>query len=222
MASKVKTSSSRFLSPNVQFALILVLAIIFSFVIVGLLWLQSVGEAKDPELYFLGGSSVELVVPTTLNIRATGVSDPDLNLAAAVVLFDKSLGEIVFNKVIRFTSDSKGVFKSKDIDFSEFDLSSKYDILVKGSKHQQIKFLDVELANRREIDLTSRSLPPGDLRWLSTGQDKIVNLDDYDALVSRLGSRDPVDLAVADLDINGVVNAQDRSLLLKTLMGDTQ
>jgi hypothetical protein len=222
--SKGSGKKSRFLSPNVQFALIVVLGIAFTFVIVGLLFLQSIGDSRDLEQFFLGelDSSPDSSDSYELILRASGIESADKTIEASIVFYDRELNTVVLEETVSLLSDDQGLIRSQSIDFSDVDRLHVFDILVKGEKHQQIKFSNVTFGPNLSLDLSYRDLPPGDLPWSEIGQDKVVDLGDYQALISRMGSKEVNDLLVADLDYNGIINAQDRSLLLKTLVGGTQ
>ena len=97
-------------------------------------------------------------------------------------------------------------------------------ILLKGPKHLRKKMIDRTtlkegLNNKFNWTTKSLNLDPGDLPNPNDNlkQDGVVNAIDVALLKSRLFSRDPDDLAVADLNYDGIVNNFDLGLLITTL-----
>jgi hypothetical protein len=116
-----------------------------------------------------------------------------------------------------------------------------YSVLVKGPKHLQRKFCIQNPTDRAEegfpyrclgagtiaigpdvtLDFASVLLQAGDLPGgTAGGQDGIVNAYDVSLVLNmiRNGQSEVAgDLTIADMDLNGVVNAKDRSYLIETL-----
>lgn len=97
-------------------------------------------------------------------------------------------------------------------------------ILLKGPKHLQKKVesrIELVAGLNPAFDWTrpDLQLEPGDLPDPNRNleQDGVVNAVDVGLLISRIGSRDPQDLQIADLNYDGFINANDLSLLIETL-----
>lgn len=112
------------------------------------------------------------------------------------------------------------------------DPGDNLTIYIKGPKHLARKFCQNNQTERctgmgkislkpgeNNFDFTRLSLEPGDLPdpTKNMAQDGVVNSDDLSRLKLRLGKTDSSDLAIADLDFNGVVNTRDVVLFLQTL-----
>ena len=117
---------------------------------------------------------------------------------------------------------------------------SNYSILIKGPRHLQRKFCQNNPTERAEegfpytcsvvgqitltgqenlLDFSQVLLQAGDLPG-SVGQDGVVNAIDVSLVLNMIRngfSEQPNDLIIADMDLNGVVNAKDRSYLVETL-----
>ena len=219
LANKQSNKWRDFSSENRQFAVVLILGILFSIVIVFMLWLQS-HRSTDTQLSYVQPLETYVMeargVSVDVKLLVDGVNSRGIQFPVDVVVYNLATENVVFDGVVVVTSDDDGVFGGTipEVDFGGDD--SVFDILIKGPKHRQVKFSSVLLSGV-VFNLTDRPLPPGDLPWNNGEQDKVVNMNDYDALVSRIGSDDPIDLLIADLDFNGVINDLDRSLMLKTL-----
>ena len=102
-------------------------------------------------------------------------------------------------------------------------LRGGYTIFVKGPLHLQRKFTNITLSEGQELDLTSKSLLPGDLPLPQSGQDDRVDNSDRDYLWSMvvLDSRQPTsnEVSITDLDRNRIVDGRDYSLLIDTGIG---
>lgn len=120
---------------------------------------------------------------------------------------------------------------------SEAVSTGKYNILVKGPKHQQIRFckdgqapeyrcqltdgIDITKNATHTLDLTKRPLSCGDLPISGTNkdqQDGVVRVTDYSFMVGCLSKRkDAACVARADCNADGAVTNLDMDLLLETL-----
>lgn len=137
--------------------------------------------------------------------------------------------------------DANGIaIWSGSVTFDKQSPSSNYAVLIKGPKHLKRKFCsnnpteDAEggfpyrclgvgsitlAAGTNTLDFSQVLLLAGDLPG-AKGQDGIVNSHDVSLVLNMIKtgqSTDPNDLKVADMDLNGVVNAKDRSYLVETL-----
>jgi len=90
----------------------------------------------------------------------------------------------------------------------------KIDVKIKGPKHLARRFNEIASWSS-ELDLTYRGLLPGDLPESGAGQDGVVNLHDMDVLVAAMADNNT---QVADLNLDGVVNAFDLNLIRNTLL----
>lgn len=140
-------------------------------------------------------------------------------------------------KMIENTTNSIAIWKGV-LTLSGVNPGSKYVVLIKGPKHLQKKFCvnnpteniegglpyrclggDGQItiqAGENLLDFSGVLLQGGDLPT----QDGIVNAYDVSLVINIIEngvSTDAEDLRVADIDLNGVVNAKDRSYLIETL-----
>lgn len=116
-----------------------------------------------------------------------------------------------------------------------------YSVYIKGPKHLQRKFCQNNPTEQVEagfpyrclgtgtisftqgintLDFSGVLLQAGDLPSESGQQDGIINAYDVSSIVNILRdgeNRNEVPLSIADIDLNGVVNAKDRSYLIETL-----
>lgn len=91
------------------------------------------------------------------------------------------------------------------------------DLYLKGPKHRQLRFAQIDSGISQVFDLTARPLEPGDLPNPSGGQDGQVDSGDLGLVEQRLGSTSGADLGVADVDLNNVINAGDIHYVHDTL-----
>lgn len=113
----------------------------------------------------------------------------------------------------------------------------KYSILIKGPKHLQRKLCQNNPTERVEEGFPYRCLGTGQITLAASAndldfsgvllqagdlptQDGVVNARDVSVILNILkkgSSSEGADLTVGDIDLNGVVNAKDRSYLIETL-----
>lgn len=136
------------------------------------------------------------------------------------------------SKTVTFSADEKGVWTGKTT-FTSIP-GQGFAVLVKGPKHIQKKICVAEptetapgsyrcttgaisLAETNGIytnlDFSKIRLLVGDLPQ----QDGIVDSYDISFIRNNLGKTDPAVLAIADLNLDGIVDSQDYSLLIATL-----
>ncbi len=111
---------------------------------------------------------------------------------------------------------------------------SGYYILFKGPFHLQKRICDTHpvttagiykcknpaitlVVGENVIDLSDLSLAAGDLKMSNSKQDGFVNSYDASYIRERLGSSSPEALEIADINLDGVVDTQDYSLVIETL-----
>ena len=152
---------------------------------------------------------------------------------------------IVHTDVIAKTTgetDANGIaIWEAQLPLTNFNPGTGRAILVKGPKHIQKKFCVHNPIEQAEeglpyncvgkkgrialtpgtdtIDFSNVLLQAGDLPG-SNGQDGVVNAHDVSLVLNMIRngkSTLPADLMVADMDLNGVVNAKDRSYIIETL-----
>lgn len=201
-------------SNNRQFAMVLVFGILFCGVLGGIMWYLQMEQkhTKQAEIYMVDAVSNGF----EMYMLADGVTSGGVEMFADVEIYPHGRKNIVFEDQIKLVSNNDGLLKG---DFSPLNyLEGSYDVLVKGEKHRQMKYEGVVIKSG-VLDLTMRSMQAGDIA-LAGVQDKKVNIDDYEAVVSRMGSVDAVDVELSDLNYDGVINSYDRSLLLKTLLNN--
>lgn len=166
------------------------------------------------------------------------IADPTSNIGAQTV-FSKQYTDI--SVTTTGETDANGIaLWQGTVPLGQMEPSTAYSILVKGPKHIQRKFCttnpteDAEggypyrclgagtiqlAAGTNTLDFSGVLLQAGDLPG-SNGQDGVVNAHDVSLVLNMIRnglSTDPADLAVADMDLNGVVNAKDRSYIIETL-----
>lgn len=142
-----------------------------------------------------------------------------------------------FYENVNLTSDDNGVY-SGSVNLSGQEVGGKCKFfIIKGPKHLARKFCEnnqkvrctspasgevpksITLAATNTLDFSQLALEGGDLPNPNDGgkQDGVVNSVDFGLMNNRLGSTAEEDLAIADLDLNGIVNVTDRILLRNTL-----
>ncbi len=190
--------------------LILGIILIIFFVLVN----KHIGSVSRNDVYV---SEPEIVNQFNLSIKIMGIGNDSIisQIPINVTIRESNSDNIVFDQVVIFYKKYQNVFVSEQLSGNFWDRSKMFDLLIKGPKHKQIKFLNVSVIDGN-IDLTKIALPVGDLPAQGY-QDKVIDLNDYQNLISRIGSSETVDLSISDLDFNGVINSRDRSLFLKSL-----
>lgn len=133
---------------------------------------------------------------------------------------------------INATSNSSGVYLTEEINLAGVSLGSNYTIFVKGPRHLARRFCQDNQTSRctgqgqitlqrglNLFDFSGLHLEAGDLPDPAQGwqQDGVVNGHDLSLILERINSSDPDDLRVADIDLNGIVQTRDLSLLISTL-----
>ncbi len=129
-----------------------------------------------------------------------------------------------------FIANDKGVW-SGSVTFAGVDLNQQYKILVKGPKHMQKKIcnaLPMETsvgsyrcsegsitlhAGENNLDFSGITLLVGDLPT----QNGLVDSYDISLVRNNLGKTDAATLRLADLNLDGIVDTQDYSLLIAAL-----
>lgn len=124
-----------------------------------------------------------------------------------------------------------------EFDPAEVPAGDGYTILVKGPKHLQKKFCQNNPTEQIEQGFPYRCLGAGAISLTTTdnelnftdvllqggdlpNQDGIINAYDVSRVLDILATGESTkdeDLQVADIDLNGIVNAKDRSYLIETL-----
>lgn len=99
-----------------------------------------------------------------------------------------------------------------------------YAFYLKGEKHRDIRvgmnvILEKGIKSTQSFDWTDKPLEPGDLPNPNTGtlQDCVVNSIDLSLISSRIGSTQQLDLSIADVNYDGIVNGNDISKVVLTL-----
>lgn len=167
------------------------------------------------------------------------LADPTTNQGAQTI-FAKSFENVQVHTTGE--TDSRGIAIWEGT-FVANGLASgeNYSVLVKGPKHLQRKFCaqnptdraeegfpyrclgagTLSISNNTTLDFASVLLFAGDLPGGTAGaQDGIVNAYDVSLVLNMIRnglSRGAEDIRIADMDLNGVVNAKDRGYLVETL-----
>ncbi len=129
-----------------------------------------------------------------------------------------------------FTVDENGIWSGR-VDFVSFPPGSDYKVFVKGPKHLQKRVCDnapsesfpgsyhcengvITLApGGNALDFSTIYQLVGDLPQ----QDGVVNSYDISLVRNNLGKSDAPTLALADLNLDGIVDSQDYSLVIAAL-----
>ncbi len=185
-------------------------------------------------------------IPPTVPAGQTGDAIVSLKLAFQGILAKPQAGDTINVKVTlsggglsqdqpqtgTFTSDDKGVF-SGQVTFTNVLLGGGYSILVKGPKHIQKKVCvatPTETANgtyrcangaitvstNNTFDFSGIRLLVGDIP-VGGSQDGIIDSTDISYIRDNLGKTDPTVVSIADLNLDGIVDSQDYSLLIASL-----
>jgi hypothetical protein len=134
-------------------------------------------------------------------------------------------GSLVFNGELNFDYDSaSGTFLSRAEYFDDIEKGHHYDIFLTGSNHKVEVFYGLVLDE--EIDLTSTEIVPGDLpyrydsatanfNYNANGQDGGAGRNDLRCINYLLTktSYSENDLLLGDVNLDGTINAFDRSLV---------
>jgi hypothetical protein len=168
------------------------------------------------------------------------IADPQTNQGAQTI-FSKSFDNVQVQAIGE--ADAKGIaIWEGTVAATGVTAGEKYSILVKGPKHLQRKFCQNNPDDRGEEGFPYRCLGAGSITLTSSenvldfskvllqagdlpdgtagGQDGIVNSYDVSLVLNMIRngqSNMAADVAIADMDLNGVVNAKDRSYLIETL-----
>lgn len=132
---------------------------------------------------------------------------------------------IVYQKIISFkakTLNNSFYYENTDLINPNLPPDNLYLILIKGPKHLQIKLPRQNLvAGPQYLNLTTKekSLPGGDLPLPQEelAQDGMVNSMDYNFLVEHFNSAEPIILFIGDLNLDGIINTGDTTVLANTL-----
>lgn len=170
------------------------------------------------------GSVVNLAFKVKFQGIATKKADQKVKITVKRDNFSKPLEDITV------TASSSGVY-SGSVALAGV-APGNYQIYIKGPKHLAKKFCRDNQEDRctsnetlalivgeNTFDFSKTILEGGDLPNPNDGgkQDGVVNSVDFGLVNNRLGSTAAEDLAIADLDLNGIVNVTDRILLRITL-----
>lgn len=153
---------------------------------------------------------------TKVKVKFKGINENKGEIKANLKLYlvwtaDKKLLDL---GKITFTGDEQGLYTgSFKLGSMAYDFQN-YTLLIKGLKHIQHRFSNLTFTKNQTLDLTSQPLEPGDLPLPQNGK---VDNDDFNYLWNHRGSANPDDLKTGDLNLDGVINMGDVSLLLDTL-----
>jgi len=148
-----------------------------------------------------------------------GVSNQPLYLR----IINSSNKTIVFNPVVIWQNSSDPSLFKGNLSLDTSFIGTGWTVIIKGPVHLQRRFDNLTIAKNTELNLTAKSLLPGDLQLPQSGQNDIVDYDDRDylwSLVSLTGrSANSAEIRAADLDLNNRVDNRDYSLLIDTGIG---
>lgn len=129
----------------------------------------------------------------------------------------------------------EGAIWTGSVAFSEIPAGSSYRILIKGPKHLQKKICEAAptetypgsyscraagitlTAGVNTLDFSKIYLLAGDLPEQGGAQNGFVNSFDLSLIRNNIGNTDPQVLQWADLNLDGVINTQDFSLVIAAL-----
>lgn len=137
-----------------------------------------------------------------LNTKVS-VQNPDESTSRTYPVTLSYAGNGLFNGIVSRASNQP-VFKEG------------FTLAVKGEKHVQRSFTNMRLGAPGDYtDLTSKPLQPGDLPT----QDGVVDAGDINKVLSIFAKpvQGSADLAIADVNYDGIVNSTDLGLILSTL-----
>ncbi len=180
---------------------------------------------------------------TTFTVTEPGAGSPVLNFKVKFQGVDSDKedqkmkvivkkGELVKSFTnVNVSADADGLY-SGSVTLTDVPTGTDYAILIKGPKHLAKKCCENRPSTRctgngnislttgvNDYDFSTQELPAGDLPNPADNmqQDGVVNSVDYSLWNARFGREDADSLAVADLDLNGVVNSADWGLMRITL-----
>lgn len=183
----------------------------------------------SPTPTITGGTSVTL----NLSLRFQGIlQKPEDQFNKMTVKVTIAGGELPnpVTQTGQFIADDQGVFRGA-VSFEGIKPGRGYRILVKGDKHMQKKVCQAQpseyypggyhcseglitiVKGQNYLDFSNIALLVGDL----PEQDGIVNSYDTSLVRNLIGATDPDSLGRADLNLDGMVNAQDYSLVIAAL-----
>lgn len=124
---------------------------------------------------------------------------------------------------LEMTADENGIYQNQLIDLSAaVTPDASYDLLVKGPKHLQTKFSNLNIkTGENTFNLSQKSLLAGDLPHPVYGQDGTVGALDAVLLVNCFQTPQNQNcLDQADLNLDGIINSLDMNLINLTILGE--
>ena len=133
-----------------------------------------------------------------------------------------------------FTADANGIW-SGTVNLTDVSAGSGYSLYIKGPKHLSKRICDpnpsetspatYRCANgaltlqggANTFDFSNVYLLSGDLPEQDSAQNGIVDAYDLSFVRLNLGSRDMKVLSIADLNLDGIIDSQDYSLVIASL-----
>jgi hypothetical protein len=181
------------------------------------------------------GSPAPTGVDIFFKVMLKGVVDKNL---ANQYLFVKAVGtgnqEATFDKAFLWQDENNPELWRGTLNFPQEFLTTQdqatpeatpklFTFYIKGPVHLQRKFENVQIIQGQELDFTDKLLLPGDVVLPDTGQDDKVDELDRDylwSLIAKDGRKPSLEeIKAADLDLNGLINSRDYSLLIDTGIG---
>jgi len=123
------------------------------------------------------------------------------------------------NDAVIFTAQDNGVFINETPIAAAQVTAGDYKIFIKGPRHLQKRFVKQLTAGAQTIDLTQVPLPGGDLAHpgSNNAQDGEVNSLDFTYVADHFDSSDENVLEIADMNLDGVINPFETSIIVETL-----
>lgn len=153
-------------------------------------------------------------------------------IEARVTLIEGGLSNKLV-KTVKFTSDGHGLWKGT-ANFDSVPITSGYKIFIKGQKHIQKGICTTNPSEKalgayhctngkitlnagvNELDFSGILQMSGDLPS-GGNQDGVINSIDLVTIVKLVGKTDAESLKIADVNLDGIVDSQDFSLVIATL-----
>lgn len=162
----------------------------------------------------------------SFKIKFQGISSKKVDQKVKVSVKKTGVDEAFEN--VNVSSNNEGIYSGSVI-LRGVSFGSGYKIFIKGPKHLTKKFCEDKPTSRctgegritlvsgaNTFDFATQVLEAGDLPDGGV-QDGVVNSLDYSLWKSRFGKEDATNLAVADINLDGIVNTADWNLMRITL-----
>ena len=174
-------------------------------------------------------------VSLNLKIKFQGISKKPTTATPLTVLVKLASGSFgTVSKLVAFTVNDSGEWSGK-ADFDAVPTGGGYRVYIKGPKHIQKKICDTSptedkggmyhcsdgkialSAGDNTLDFSKIILLAGDLPEAGGKQNGVVDAYDTTFIRTNLGITDAAKLAIGDLNLDGIIDTQDYSMILQSL-----